>query len=142
MKRKSNSLIECGLLLLCQAAAADERVARMDLEELEKTYWICYQQAAQAVVAEQRFDELTMQLCGSVSLDLQRRRFQGDFGLLHEWSLVNRPHLAGGPPYPPSPPNIVIRTPTDRRQRIGHPENRVARPCQPVVHRPPPQLSS
>ena len=84
MKKKSNALVGCGMLLLCQAGTADEPLARIDLDELEKAYWVCYQKAAEAVAAEQRIDELSMQICGGVSLELQRRKFEGDFGRLHQ----------------------------------------------------------
>ena len=106
MNIKSDALLGCGVLLLCQAGTADERLARIDLDELEKAYWVCYQEAAEAVVAEQRSDALEMQICGGISLELQRRKFEGDFGRLHEWSLFKRQLLVGGTPY--SPPYAIL----------------------------------
>lgn len=64
MKVQNSALVGCGILLLCQVGAADERVARLDLDELEKAYWTCYQEAAEMVVAQHRLDQIAMQVCG------------------------------------------------------------------------------
>jgi len=76
MKMTCKALVGRGILLLSQADAADDRVARADMDELEKSYWICYQEAAKAVVAEHRMDELAMQVCDGIYLELRRRKFR------------------------------------------------------------------
>lgn len=86
----------CGLTLvglggLCGPAwAFDPAIRALADDELLRSYWHCDRQARISADAGERFDDALMQVCGSVSHELQRRRFGGDFAALHRWTEQNR----------------------------------------------------
>jgi hypothetical protein len=86
----------CGLTLfglggLCGSAwALDPSIRALAGDELLRSYWHCDRQTRISAGAGVRFDDALMQVCGSVSHALQRRRFGGDFGALHRLTEQNR----------------------------------------------------
>jgi hypothetical protein len=112
----------CGLTLfglgsLCGSALAlDPWIRELADDELLSSYWYCDRQARISAEAEERFDEALMQVCGGVSHELQRRRFDGDFAALHRWTEEHRAAAHSSPergrhvpPDNPAPPSVRVR---------------------------------
>lgn len=83
------NLIFCFLLSVSLSVVAQD-LSNMKPQDLMKAFWQCHKLSDETEGAGQRFPENMLGSCSLISKEVQNRFFNGDFGLMHNWTLKNK----------------------------------------------------